>query len=143
MTPNLNGNQIASNSTPYKRRRQTNQALEALGQLIADPIFDDADNKLNKNDILSLTLARLLREKYWPSYLYNRKLLLLLFFLLPVKSNNRFIECVLGNVDLISGIESSSTIDELNGFFLVLNTSGRIVLLSDNIESYLRKNVVG
>lgn len=60
-----------------------------------------------------------------------------------MKSNNRFIECVLGNVDLISGIESSSTIDELNGFFLVLNTSGRIVLLSDNIESYLRKNVVG
>ena len=80
MTPNLNGNQIASNSTPYKRRRQTNQALEALGQLIADPIYDDADNKLNKNDILSLTLARLLRQKYWPSYLYNRKLLLLLFF---------------------------------------------------------------
>jgi hypothetical protein len=55
-----------SNSTPHKRRRQTNQALEALGQLIKDPI-DDLDNKLNKNDILSLTLARLLRRKYWSS----------------------------------------------------------------------------
>jgi hypothetical protein len=61
------------NSTPHKRRRQTNQALEALGQLIKDPSIDDVDNKLNKNDILSLTLSRLLREKYWPSRLSNRK----------------------------------------------------------------------
>ncbi len=65
---------IDCNSTPHKRRRQTNQALEALGQLIKDPTMDDVDNKLNKNDILSLTLSRLLREKYWSSRLPNRKL---------------------------------------------------------------------
>ena len=63
-----------NNSTPHKRRRQTNQALEALGQLIKDPTLDDADNKLNKNDILSLTLSRLLREKYWSTRSQNRKL---------------------------------------------------------------------
>ncbi len=65
---------IDCNSTPHKRRRQTNQALEALGQLIKDPTMDDVDNKLNKNDILSLTLSRLIREKYWSSRLPNRKL---------------------------------------------------------------------
>ena len=62
------------NSTPHKRRRQTNQALEALGQLLRDPYTGDIDNKLNKNDILSLTLARLLRHKYWSSNLSNSKL---------------------------------------------------------------------
>jgi hypothetical protein len=61
------------NSTPHKRRRQTNQALEALGQLIKDPSNNDGENKLNKNDILSLTLARLLRQKYWPSNNSNSK----------------------------------------------------------------------
>lgn len=71
MPPNVVANEC--NSTPHKRRRQTNQALEALGQLIKDSSFEDSDNKLNKNDILSLTLARLLRRKYWPSYLQNSK----------------------------------------------------------------------
>ncbi len=61
-------------STPYKRRRQTGQALEALGQLFKDSSIDDSDsNKFNKNDILSLTLSRLLRCKYWPSDISNRK----------------------------------------------------------------------
>jgi hypothetical protein len=74
LTPNLGGNSSTeSNSTPHKRRRQTNQALEALGQLIKDSSVDDVDSKLNKNDILSLTLARLLRRKYWPSDLPNSK----------------------------------------------------------------------
>lgn len=62
-------------STPYKRRKQTSQALEALGKLFTDSSFDDLDNnKLNKNDILSLTLSRLLRRKYWSSNICNRKL---------------------------------------------------------------------
>ncbi|CAF4686920.1 unnamed protein product [Rotaria sp. Silwood1] len=104
-------------STPHKRRRQTNQALEALGQLIKDPTIDDVDNKLNKNDILSLTLARILRQKYWPSNVPNR------------------------NVELASGIETFSIEDDLNGFIIVLNTTGRIILMSDNVETYLRKNV--
>lgn len=56
-----------SNSTPHKRRRQTNQALEALGQLIKDPSIEEIDGKLNKTDILSLTIARLLRRKYLPA----------------------------------------------------------------------------
>jgi PAS domain S-box-containing protein len=106
-----------SNSTPHKRRRQTNQALEALGQLIKDPSVDDLDSKLNKNDVLSLTLARLLRRKYWSSNLPNQ------------------------NVQLAAGIESSSIEDDLNGFIIVLNTNGRIILMNDNIEYYLRKNV--
>jgi PAS domain S-box-containing protein len=118
LTPKFVGNSSTTcNSTPHKRRRQTNQALEALGQLIKDPSIDDVDNKLNKNDILSLTLSRLLREKYWPSRLSNR------------------------NVQLAAGIESSSLVDDLNSFIIVLNTNGRIVLMSDNIECYLRKNV--
>ena len=58
---------MENNSTPHKRRRQTNQALEALGQLIKDPTVEEIDGKLNKNDILSLTSARLLRRKYLPS----------------------------------------------------------------------------
>jgi hypothetical protein len=63
-----------SNSTPYKRRKETSQALEALGQLIRDSSVEDSDNnKFNKNDILSLTLSRLLRHKYWPSNLSNSK----------------------------------------------------------------------
>ncbi|UJR30250.1 hypothetical protein I4U23_017788 [Adineta vaga] len=106
-----------SNSTPYKRRQQTNQALEALGQLIKDSSTDDVDTKLNKNDVLSLTLARLLRRRYWSSNLANR------------------------NVQLTAGIENTSMVDDLNGFILVLNTQGRIIVLSDNIEQYLRKNV--
>jgi hypothetical protein len=119
LTPNLVANSsIECNSTPHKRRRQTNQALEALGQLIKDSTLDDVDNKLNKNDILSLTLARLLRRKYWSSNLSNT------------------------NVELAAGIESSSITDDLNGFIIVLNTSGRIILMSDNVEYYLRKNVV-
>jgi PAS domain S-box-containing protein len=118
LTPNHVANSSTEcNSTPHKRRRQTNQALEALGQLIKDPTFDDIDNKLNKNDILSLTLARLLRRKYWPSHVLNT------------------------NVQLAAGIESSSIDDDLNGFIIVLNTNGRIVLMSDNVEYYLRKNV--
>lgn len=68
MTANLVANSaMHGDSTPHKRRRQTNQALEALGQLVKDPSVDELDNKLNKNDILSLTLSRLLREKYWSS----------------------------------------------------------------------------
>jgi hypothetical protein len=62
------------NSTPYKRRKQTGQALEALSQLFKDSLIDDSDNnKFNKNDILSLTLSRLLRSKYWPSDVVNRE----------------------------------------------------------------------
>jgi PAS domain S-box-containing protein len=118
LTPNLGANSSKEcNSTPHKRRRQTNQALEALGQLIKDPTVDDVDNKLNKNDVLSLTLARLLRRKYWPSDLSNT------------------------NVQLAAGIGSSSIADDLNGFIIVLNTAGRIILMSDNVEYYLRKNV--
>jgi PAS domain S-box-containing protein len=107
-----------SNSTPYKRRKQTGQALEALSQLFKDSLIDDSDNnKFNKNDILSLTLSRLLRSKYWPSDVVNR------------------------NVQLAAGIQSSSICDDLTGFIIVLNTAGRIILLSDNVEYYLRKNV--
>lgn len=106
------------NSTPYKRRKQTSQALEALGKLFADSSVDDLDNnKLNKNDILSLTLSRLLRRKYWSSNTCDR------------------------NIQLAADIRSQSTVDELKGFIAVLNTSGRIIFLSDNVEYYLRKNV--
>ena len=66
-------NAMDCNSTPQKRRRQTNQALEALGQLIKDSFSEEIDEKLNKNDILSLTISRLLRRRYYPSNLINRK----------------------------------------------------------------------
>ena len=62
------------NNAPYKRRKQTSLALEALGQLIKDSSTDELEtDKFNKNDILSLTLSRLLRRKYWPSHLPNGK----------------------------------------------------------------------
>jgi len=106
------------NSTPYKRRKQTGQALEALAQLFKDSSNVDSDNnKFNKNDILSLTLSRLLRARYWPSNYANR------------------------NVELAADIENSSIADDLTGFIIVVNTSGRIILLSDNVEYYLRKSV--
>lgn len=57
--------------------------------------------------------------------------------------NNPFIFFFnIGNVELASGMQSSSIADDLTGFIIVLNTSGRIILLSDNVEYYLRKNVV-
>ena len=49
---------------------------------------------------------------------------------------------LLGNVQLTAGIQSTSITDDLTGFIVVVNISGRIILLSDNIEYYLRKNVV-
>lgn len=48
----------------------------------------------------------------------------------------------LANVELTAGIKSLSIDDDLNGFIVVLNSSGRIILISDNAEFYLRKNVV-
>ena len=48
----------------------------------------------------------------------------------------------LANVHLAAGIESCSLASDLNGFIVVLNTSGRIILLSDNVEDYLRKDLV-
>ncbi len=39
-------------------------------------------------------------------------------------------------------MQSSSIDNDLTGFIIVLNTTGRIILLSDNVEYYLRKNVV-
>jgi len=47
-----------------------------------------------------------------------------------------------GNVELAADIENSSIADDLTGFIIVVNTSGRIILLSDNVEYYLRKSVV-
>ena len=48
----------------------------------------------------------------------------------------------LANVHLAAGMESCSMASDLNGFIVVLNTSGRIILLSDNVEDYLRKDLV-
>ncbi len=48
----------------------------------------------------------------------------------------------IGNVQLAAGMQSSSIENDLTGFIIVLNTTGRIILLSDNVEYYLRKNVV-
>jgi len=39
-------------------------------------------------------------------------------------------------------MQSSSIDGDLTGFIIVLNTTGRIILISDNVEYYLRKNVV-
>ena len=39
-------------------------------------------------------------------------------------------------------MEGSSQGTDVDGFVLVMNTSGRIVFISDNVEYYLRKNVV-
>ena len=47
-----------------------------------------------------------------------------------------------GNVELAADIENSSIADDLTGFIIVVNTRGRIILLSDNVEYYLRKSVV-
>jgi PAS domain S-box-containing protein len=118
--PHVTGNspRESSASTPQKRRQQTNQALENLGQLLKDSFVNESDReKFNKNDILSLTLARLLRRKYWPSPSINL------------------------NTQLAVDIETPSTMNDLTGFIIVLNTKGRIILMSDNVEYYLRKNV--
>lgn len=126
-------------STPYKRRKQTGQALEALNQLFQDSFTDEQEgNKFNKNDILSLTLARLLRCKYWSSTILNRSLNFIF-----IDSMKWFVLFFFkGNVQLSTGIQSSSINDDLTGFIVVVNAAGRIILLSDNVEYYLRKNVV-
>lgn len=110
-------NAVECNSTPHKRRRQTNQALEALGHLIKDSISEEIDEKLNKNDILSLTISRLLRRKYNPSNLINP------------------------NIALAHGLLCESLDEQINGFLFVVNPQGRIIFISDNAEYYLRKNV--
>jgi hypothetical protein len=45
-------------------------------------------------------------------------------------------------VQLAAGINSPTIEGDLTGFIIVLNTSGRIVLISDNVQHYLRKDVV-
>lgn len=127
-----------SNSTPHKRRRQTNQALEALGQLIKDPSIEEIDGKLNKTDILSLTIARLLRRKYLPANQCNGEL----HDVRHTSVTLFFLRASLVNMHLTSNVERSSEGKGCDGFLLVMNTSGRIIFVSDNVENYLRKNVV-
>ena len=124
-------------NAPYKRRKQTSQALEALGQLIRDGSFDDDldMDKFNKNDILSLTLSKLLRHKYWPSTQRNCKLS-------PPSLSIMNERLHLVNVQLAAGVRTLSSEDNVTGFLVVMNTSGRIITISDNAEHYLRKNVV-
>ena len=43
---------------------------------------------------------------------------------------------------MAAGLRSSSIECDLTGFIIVLNQAGRIILISDNVEYYLRKNVV-
>ena len=45
-------------------------------------------------------------------------------------------------MQLATGMDSPTIEGDLTGFIIVLNTSGRIVLISDNVQYYLRKDVV-
>lgn len=53
-----------------------------------------------------------------------------------------YVSLHLANVSLESCITGFKPREDFNGFFLVLNTVGRILFMSDSVEYHLRKNVV-
>ncbi|CAF1133101.1 unnamed protein product [Didymodactylos carnosus] len=112
---------LSSDTTPYKRRKETNIALETLGQYLTNDKTNATNNtgknntKYNKNDTLSLTLARLIKAKYLDGNVYDR------------------------NSNLSDGINCDS--HDNNGFIIILTNTGRVVVISDDVEHHLRKSV--
>ncbi|CAF0771376.1 unnamed protein product [Rotaria sp. Silwood1] len=104
---------------PAKRRECTNFYFDHLymATLVQQPGAKNAirtGGRRNKNEILGLTLARLLKEKYLNGITYSQ------------------------NMELSSGIPMNVNNGE---FILVLRTDGRIVAISDEAEHHLGKSM--
>jgi hypothetical protein len=74
-----------------------------------------AGGRKNKNEILGLTNARLIKEKYLGGMKYTR------------------------DIELLRGIQTNLNNGE---FVLILRTDGRIVAMSDEVEHHLGKTMV-
>ncbi|CAF0859783.1 unnamed protein product [Rotaria sordida] len=104
---------------PARRRDYTNFYFDQLymGTLIQQPGEKNVirtGGRRNKNEILGLTLARLLKEKYLTGNTYSQYM------------------------ELLHGIPTNLNNGE---FILVLRTNGRIVAISDEAEHHLGKSM--
>lgn len=104
---------------PRKRRDDTNDIVNQLYQqtLMRRPGERDvlrAGGRKNKNEILGLTNARLIKEKHLNGVKFAR------------------------DIELVRGIQTNSNNGE---FVLVLRTDGRIVAMSDEVEHHLGKTM--
>ncbi|CAF2485566.1 unnamed protein product [Rotaria sp. Silwood2] len=104
---------------PARRRECTNFYFDKLyaATLVQQPGAKNAirtGGRRNKNEILGLTLARLLKEKYLNGITYSR------------------------NMELSCGIPTNVNNGE---FILVLRTDGRIVAISDEAEHHFGKSM--
>jgi hypothetical protein len=88
----------------------------------------------NKNEILGLTNARLIKEKHLNGVKYSRKKISFFFS----KSIFHFL-MITGDIELVRGIHTNVNNGE---FVLVLRTDGRIVAMSDEVEQHLGKTMV-
>jgi PAS domain-containing protein len=101
------------------RRDSTKVAIERLykGTFIQRPGERDltrTGGRKNKNEILGLTLARLIKEKHLNGSNYSR------------------------DMELLRGIQIKSNNSD---FVIVLRTDGRIVVMSDGVEQHLGKSM--
>jgi PAS domain-containing protein len=104
---------------PRKRRDDTNDVVNRLYEqtLTRRPGERDvlrAGGRKNKNEILGLTNARLIKEKYLGGMKYTR------------------------DIELLRGIQTNLNNGE---FVLILRTDGRIVAMSDEVEHHLGKTM--
>ncbi|CAF1556563.1 unnamed protein product, partial [Didymodactylos carnosus] len=103
--------------TPQKRRTETNKIIYTLANTLqlSDECKPPINNRNNKNDVLGLTITRLIKAKYLDGDQYSK------------------------NVALIDGIKIGS--EHIHGFVIVLRRDGRVITFSDNVEQYLGKPV--
>jgi PAS domain-containing protein len=104
---------------PRKRRDDTNVIISKLYEATLMRRPDQREivrigGRKNKNEILGLTNARLIKEKHLNGVKYSR------------------------DIELVRGIQTSVNNGE---FVLVLRTDGRIVAMSDEVEQHLGKTM--
>ncbi|CAF0873384.1 unnamed protein product [Didymodactylos carnosus] len=98
-------------SSCRKRYNGTKEAIDELSKILNEMPL----NKNNKNDVLGLTNASLIKEKYLTGDNYSK------------------------SIELVDGLKALSK--HAYGFVVVLSKDGRIVAFSDNVEQYLLKDV--
>jgi PAS domain-containing protein len=104
---------------PRKRRDDTNDVVNQLYEQTLTRRPGERDvlrtgGRKNKNEILGLTNARLIKEKHLHGVKYSR------------------------DIELVRGIQTNLNNGE---FILVLRTDGRIVAMSDEVEHHLSKTM--
>lgn len=116
---NLQQEESKVDEVPTQRRDLNNYLVEKLYRetFIQRPgsrnVIPSGGRK-NKNETLSLTIARLIKAKYLHGHNFSR------------------------DIELVRGIQMNSKSDE---FILVLRTDGRVVTMSDDVEHHLGKSM--